>query len=184
MTRKAHIIRLNPTPEQAEYLKRAAGIRRFCYNWGPEEWQRQYAAGATPAAMKLKEQFNALRQDQFPWTYAVSKSAVEGAFFDRGDAFQRFFAGQAQYPHFKKKGRSNESFYLANDRFTLGAHWVEPQVLGEFVAQQRQIKATNKLKHRLGRINLAERLRFAGKIVGATVSYKPHLYLPEMRLNH
>ena len=141
MTIKAHKIRLNPTPEQADYLKRAAGIRRFVYNWALAEWQRQVAAGEKPAPMKLKEQFNAIRQDLFPWTYEVSKSASEGAFFDLGDACKRFFAGQTHYPTFKKKGKSHESFYLANDRFTLGAHWVEPQVLGDFVATQRQIKA-------------------------------------------
>lgn len=33
-TIKAHKIRLNPTPEQADYLRRAAGTRRFIYNWG------------------------------------------------------------------------------------------------------------------------------------------------------
>ena len=32
-TIKAHKIRLNPTPEQADYLRRAAGSRRFIYNW-------------------------------------------------------------------------------------------------------------------------------------------------------
>ncbi len=170
MAIKAHKIRLNPTPEQTEYLKRGAGIRRFCYNWGLAEWNRQVAAGEKPSAMKLKEQFNAIRQELYPWTYAVSKSAVEGAFFDLGDAFKRFFAGQAHYPKFKKKGKSHESFYLANDRFTLGAHWVEIEVLGGFVCQQRQIKASNRLKRKFGRINLAERLRFSGKILGATVS--------------
>ena len=120
--------------------------------------------------MKLKEQFNAIRQDLFPWTYDVSKSAVEGAFFDLGDVFNRFFAGRRSIRNGRRKNKSHESLYLANDRFTLGAHWVEPQVVGAFVATQRQIRATNKQKHRLGRINLAERLRFAGKIVGASVS--------------
>ena len=40
---KAHKIRLNPTPEQEDYLRRAAGTRRFCYNWGLAEWNKQYA---------------------------------------------------------------------------------------------------------------------------------------------
>jgi putative transposase len=43
MTIKAHKIRLNPTPEQETYLRRAAGTRRFVYNWGLAEWNRQYA---------------------------------------------------------------------------------------------------------------------------------------------
>jgi putative transposase len=40
----AHKIRMNPTPEQVEYLKRACGTRRFIYNWGREQWEQQYQA--------------------------------------------------------------------------------------------------------------------------------------------
>ena len=40
----AHKIRMNPTPEQVEYLKRACGARRFIYNWGREQWEQQYQA--------------------------------------------------------------------------------------------------------------------------------------------
>ena len=40
----AHKIRINPTPEQTEYLKRACGTRRFIYNWGREQWEKQYQA--------------------------------------------------------------------------------------------------------------------------------------------
>ena len=67
---KAHKIRLNPTPEQANYFARAAGTARFVWNWALAEWNRQYEAGAKPTALKLKKQFNAIRRDQFPWTWA------------------------------------------------------------------------------------------------------------------
>src|SRR5215469_16718774 len=40
----AHKIRMNPTAEQVEYLKRACGTRRFIYNWGREQWEKQYQA--------------------------------------------------------------------------------------------------------------------------------------------
>ena len=40
----AHKIRMNPTPEQVEYLKRGCGTRRFIYNWGREQWEQQYQA--------------------------------------------------------------------------------------------------------------------------------------------
>ena len=39
---KAHKIRLNPTPEQEEYLRQAAGTRRFVYNWGLAQWRKHY----------------------------------------------------------------------------------------------------------------------------------------------
>ncbi len=176
----AHKIRLNPTPEQVEYLKRAAGTRRFVYNWGLAEWNRQYAAYKTeqetvpaeqrtlkpPNAMDLKQQFNAIRQTEFPWTYDVTKCAGEGAFFDLGDAFKRFFSGQTQYPKFKKKGKSHESFYLSNDKFTMGSQWISTPGLGSFITKQREaatgqpIRGLKKVQRAFGTVNLAEKLRF------------------------
>jgi len=41
---RAHKIRLNPTPEQANHFRRAAGIARFVYNWGLEQWKKHKAA--------------------------------------------------------------------------------------------------------------------------------------------
>jgi putative transposase len=72
-----------------------------------------------------------------------------------GKAWTRYFAahkvGQRAYsPHFKKKGRCRDSFYVANDQFRVeGKCAVLPKV---------------------GRVALAEALRFPGKIMGATVS--------------
>src|SRR5215469_14314003 len=178
----SHKIRLNPTPEQAAYLRRAAGTRRFTYNWGLAEWNRQYAAYheeqqtvaeadrklKPPMAMDLKQQFNAIREQQFPRTYDVTKCAIEGAFFDLADAFKRFFAGQTQYPQFKKKGKSHESFYIANDKFMFGDHWTQIPVMGDFILKQREahgthtepIKNRHAYKYTLGKVNMAESLRF------------------------
>jgi putative transposase len=152
---KAHKIRLHPTPEQANYFARAAGTARFVFNWALAEWKRQYEAGEKPNALALKKQFNAIRRDQFPWTYEVTKCAIEGAFMDVGKAFKNFFEGRKQghrvgYPKFKRKKHSQTSFYLANDKFTVGDHWVDVP--------------------KLGRVNMAEKLRLAGKILGARVT--------------
>ena len=73
-TIKAHKIRLNPTPEQEEYLRRAAGTRRFVYNWGLAEWKKHYAEykegqrEKKPNANALKKQFQAIREKDFRWT--------------------------------------------------------------------------------------------------------------------
>jgi putative transposase len=177
---KAHKIRLHPTPEQEAYLRRACGTRRFIYNWGLAEWQRQYQAGEQPSALALKKQFNGLRGVEFPWTYDVTKCVVEGAFDDVGKAFSNFFAKRTEYSQFKKKGKSQESFYLANDHLTVGDHWVQVPVLGDFIVKQREAKGETitkraQLKRRLGKINLAEKLRFTdktdktSKIMGATI---------------
>ena len=61
-----------------------------------------------------------------------------------------FFAGKARRPKFKSKKRSKPSFYLANDQFELGDHrlWVP----------------------KLGWVNMAEKLRFRGKVIGARIT--------------
>ena len=171
----AHRIKMNPTPEHVEYLKRACGTRRFIYKWGREQWEKQYQVYkleqetvpeeqrvlTPPNALALKKQFHAIRAEAYPWTYEVTKCVVEGAFDDLGKAYSTFFAGRAAYPKYKKKGRSHESFYLSNDKFTLGSHWIAIPGLGRFLLDQRkQEKNRGKLRRKLGTVNLAEKLRF------------------------
>ena len=152
---KAHKIRLHPTPEQANYFARAAGTARFTFNWAVAEWQQQYEAGGKPSALALRTHFNASKKAQFPWVYEVTKCAVEGAFMDVAVAFKNFFEGRKAgrkigYPTFKSKKRSRPSFYLANDKFSVGDHWIDVP--------------------KLGRVNMAEKLRFSGKILSARVT--------------
>jgi putative transposase len=173
-TIKAHKIRLNPTPEQENYLRRACGTRRFVYNWGLAEWNKQYKEykegkrDKKPNANDLKKQFQAIREKDFPWTFDVTKCVIEGAFDDLGNAFSRFFKGQNKYPTFKKKNKSRESFYIANDKFVVGDHWIVVPVLGQFLMDKQQAdgslpqKIGNKRKYKrgLGKVNMAEALRF------------------------
>src|SRR5256886_1344231 len=91
---KAHKIRLHPTAEQVNYFARDAGTARFVFNRALAEWKGQYEAGGKPNATALKKQFNAIRREQFPWSYEVTKCAVEGAFMDVAAAFQNFFEGR------------------------------------------------------------------------------------------
>jgi putative transposase len=147
---KAHKIRLHPTPEQAVYFAKAAGTSRFVWNWALAEWNRHDEAGEKPTALKLKKQFNEMRREQFPWTWEVTKNASDQPFLDLGKAFTAFFEGKARRPRFKSKKRSKLSFYLANDQFELGDHriWVP----------------------KLGWVNMAENLRFVGKVTGARIT--------------
>jgi len=147
---KAHKIRLNPTAEQANYFVRASGTSRFVWNWALAEWDRQYEAGEKPSAHKLKKQFNQIRREQFPWTWEVTKNASDQPFLDLGKAFTAFFEGKAQRPRFKSKKKSKLSFYLANDQFELGDHrmWIP----------------------KLGWVNMAENLRFKGRVTGARIT--------------
>ena len=80
----------------------------------------------------------------------MTKNASDQPFLDLGKAFTAFFEGKARRPKFKSKKRSKPSFYLANDQFELGDHrvWVP----------------------KLGWVNMAENLRFIGKVTGARMT--------------
>src|SRR6266567_1284785 len=180
----AHKIRMNPTPEQVEYLKRGCGTRRFIYNWGREQWEQQYQAYkaeqetvpeaerqfSPPNALALKKQFHAIRAEAYPWTYEVTKCVVEGAFDDLGRAYANFFAGRAEYPKYKKKGKSHESFYLCNDKFTIGSHWIAIPGLGRFVLDQRQTQKDRASSPTKKRNRRKQVICDQVKILGATVS--------------
>lgn len=199
-TIKAHKIRLNPTPEQEDYLRRACGTRRFVYNWGLAEWNKQYKEykegkrEKKPTANELKKQFQAIREKEFPWTFDVTKCVIEGAFDDLGDAFSRFFKGQNHYPTFKKKNKSRESFYIANDKISVGDHWIVVPVLGQFLMDKQQADGTlpqkirnkHKYKRGLGKVNMAEALRYVvpytSKKAGKRRNERKKLYCSSVKI--
>lgn len=151
----AHRIALKPNNVQATYFARAAGTARFAYNWALAEWQRQYEAWKLdnslpkPSQMALRRQLNALKREQFPWMLGVTKNAPQMAIIQLGEAFKNFFAGRARYPQFRKKG-VHDRFTLTNDQFSV---------------EGSRIRIPN-----LGWVWMRESLRFAGRIMSATVS--------------
>ncbi len=158
---RAHKIRLNPTPEQEHHLRQAAGTARFCFNWGLQRVKEALdAEQPIPTARALRDAFKRLRTADFPWTFAVGKSAIDGAFVNLGWALKNFFDSKhgtrkgkrMGFPRFKSKKRGYGSFYVANDRLRVDGHWVTVQ--------------------KLGRVNMTEPVRCIGKILGATISYR------------
>jgi putative transposase len=157
-----HRIRLAPSAEQRDYFVRAAGTARRVWNWGLAEWLRQREAGGKPDAMALKKQFNAIKYtdpdwcdaDGHPWIKTMHRDSHAQPFEYLGRAWSRYYEQlksklPAHLPRFKRKGRCPDSFYVANDKFRMdGAAIVLPKI---------------------GRVLLCESLRFAGKIMGATV---------------
>lgn len=151
----AHKIALDLNDVQATYMARAAGTARFAYNWALAEWKRQYEAWKTdnsqpkPSQHSLRRQLNACKRNQFPWMLEVTKNAPQMAIIQLGQAFQNFFSGRARYPRFRKKG-VHDRFSLTNDQFKIAGSLL--RVPG------------------LGWVRMREALRFAGKILSATIS--------------
>lgn len=151
----SHRIELKPSPEQAEYFARACGTARFVWNWALAEWNRLYTAGQKPKAITLKKQFNAIKYATYPWLKDIHRDAHAQPFTYLGRAWAKFFrdirAGQRSYaPKFKKKDKCRDSFYVANDKFSITGQTVRLPLVGQMA--------------------MTEALRFEGKILGATVS--------------
>ena len=145
----AHKIRLYPNNKQKTLLAKSCGTSRFAYNWALAEWKRQYESGDKPNEAKLRKDLNAIKKEQFPWMYEVSKCCPQQAIKDLGTAFKRFFKGFAKYPKFKKKF-VNDSFYLDNLNF--------------------HVRKGKVHLARIGEVRLGEKLRYEGKLMAATIS--------------
>ncbi len=58
---RSHVIRLNPTPEQEVYFRKACGVARHAYNWALARWKEARAAGKR---VKMKDRKRGVQQDQ------------------------------------------------------------------------------------------------------------------------
>jgi putative transposase len=166
---RSHVIRLNPTPEQEVYFRKACGVARHAYNWALARWKEYRETGKRVKIKDLKAEYNQIKGEQFPWCYEVTKCAPEQEFTHLGQAFANYWrmkeegtqpklkhprkdGEEAGFPHFKSKKRDRLSFYLANDKFLVHGQTLRVPKLGD--------------------VNMTEELRFAGKIMSATISYR------------
>lgn len=159
----AHRIQLTPTPEQSSYFAQACGTARFTWNWALAEWNARYEQGLKPVLKDLKRQFNAIKYERFPWIADIHRDAHAQPFAALGQAWHRHFeslkklkrgeigrSGLVGRPKFKKKGKCRNSFYVANDKFSVNGATVRLPIIGT--------------------VRMTEMLRFSGKIQSATVS--------------
>ena len=155
-----HVIRLDPTEKQANALSRAAGVSRFAYNWALEEYEKRRKAGIKVSVYDLKKEWNALKREEFPWVLESPRDANSQPFADLRQAVTnrvRSVRGERRgrrvgSPRFRKKG-VNDSFYVANDRFSL---------------HPRGKRGIVRLSV-IGNVRTMERLRWTGKILSGRV---------------
>ena len=106
-------------------------MARLVFNWSLTEWKRQYEAGEEPSAYKLKKQLNAVKHQEFPWMYDVTKCAADTGFRNVDSAFKNFFQrcknGDAKkgYPRLKSKRRSRKSFRMDGGRVKIDGYWLK-----------------------------------------------------------
>ena len=168
---RAHKTRINPTPEQEQYFRKAAGTKRFVYNWGLNRWKEMKAQGVDQyGMMAAKKEFNGIKKEEYPWIAEVAKDVAEGAFRDLGTALKNYFeskkggrkGGRVGFPKYKSRKNKKQSFHVNNDRIKIDGHMIRLPLVGW--------------------VNMAEELRFSGKIMGATVSCTAGMWFISIRV--
>jgi putative transposase len=178
-------IALDPTAAAAGYCWRAAGVRRFAWNWGKARWDEDWAKAKAepdpekrkalwPSTEKLKKEWAAVRIKEFPWSLDVTKCAGTQAIMDLGAAYARAQKepreAKAQgrkprkmfgFPKFKAKNKTVPAFALWNDQFSLCNHL---SVTGN--------DYTSITIPHLGSVRLRELVPSFGGILGARISYR------------
>ena len=121
---RAYKTELDLNNQQITACKKHAGAARWAYNWGLRRKQEAYrTTGASPSAIELYRELNALKRTDVHWMYEVSKCAPQEALRHLDRAFDGFFrrvklqqAGQYRgklgYPRCKSKKKGLGSFRL------------------------------------------------------------------------
>lgn len=155
-----HKIQLLPNNKAKTHFKKAFGCARLAYNWGLAKWKENYENGIKSSRFGLQKEFNAIKKEAYPFVLEVTKFATERPFYYLNLAFQKFFKdlklGKVSYPRFKRKKEFQGSFYVGGEQLKV-----------------IKAKKTSYLKiPLLSKIRMCEKLRFKGKVNGATISQR------------
>lgn len=137
----AHRIELYPTEDQADYLDRACGSRRHCFNQLLAHFKQDGVKWSKKAAVEV---YNQLRH-QFDWYSEVSQRVTRNAIDDLDSAFKHFFRrvnnGETPgFPRFKKRG-INDSFALRESiKFDVDGRWLRIEKLKTWIKLSQEVR--------------------------------------------
>ena len=153
----SHKIELKPNNKAKTHFKKAFGCARLAYNWALAKWQENYKLGIKSSIYDIRKEFNAIKKEQYPFTYEVSAYATMQPFIYLDRAFKKYFAdlkkGKVSYPKFKRKKDNQGSYYIGG--------------VSVSIKDNKYLKVQN-----LGLVKLKEPLRFKGKINNVVISQK------------
>ncbi len=160
---KSHRVALRPTAEQESRFAQHAGYARFAYNWALGEFQAGLDVGEWLSERTLRPRWNKVKGMIAPWGTELSQNAAKYAVIDFGQAAyawgkysQRMKAGERParrvgFPRYKRR-KHEQGFRADNGPDTV-------KVSGKEV-----------LLPKIGRVAMAEELRFAGSIREVTIN--------------
>jgi transposase, IS605 orfB family len=128
---KGYTIRIYPTKNQEELLRKHIGCCRFIWNHMIEVQKENYKNDG-----KYISKFNMIKlipsiKKENEWLNEVSSISLQRICDDVNTAYQRFFKKISNYPRFKSKKRSNLSYLVRCDRFYFENGYVKVEKVGK-----------------------------------------------------
>lgn len=128
---KGYTIRIYPTKNQEELLRKHIGCCRFIWNHMIEVQKENYKNDG-----KYISKFNMIKlipsiKKENEWLNEVSNISLQRICDDVNTAYQRFFKKISNYPRFKSKKRSNLSYPVRCDRFYFENGHVKVEKVGK-----------------------------------------------------
>ena len=146
-------IELDPNNKQSTLMAQHCGYGRVAFNFDLSSFKVGLDADEWRTYQDIKREFNAVKQDKFPWCDDLSQNASKNAIHNFGDAVQRWKRGQNKFPVYKK--RSDKCSYQADN----GA--------GTVKVDKKRMDLP-----KIGWVRMREELRFTGEISKVVVSRK------------
>ena len=105
-------IRLYPTKEQEKLMWQFAGAMRFMYNWTLQRQQENYENGGKfISSFSMQNELTPLKKtEEFSWLNNISSALLKRAVDDTCGAYHKFFKGLADFPKFKSRRKTHQSF--------------------------------------------------------------------------
>ena len=157
-------VRLYPTRYQEELMFKSAGVARFSYNWGLAFLNDYYKENNKSLSInELRKEFTKLRNgEDYTWLKEVSSEIPQQALKDLGESFKKFFNKQSSYPKFKKKGKSEISFFHLNNKFVVENNKIKLEKIGYVkMKDEGKLPVGNYKKDKIKVLN--PRIKFNGK---------------------
>lgn len=115
---KTYKVEIKPNNIQKSFLMKSSGIARLAFNWGLHLTKTEYEQGLKyKGAIGLHKALCAVKKEEFPFMYEVSKQSPQNSLRDLDVAMKNFWRGlktkkKVGFPKFKSKKYAKKSFRI------------------------------------------------------------------------
>lgn len=147
MTRTIKVMLL-PNNKQQTKLFQYASVFRYAYNWALRKERENIKKGQGYLTnSELEERFTKLKKvEKYRWLSEIPEDIMAQAIKEAGNAYKSFLKGGTNCPKFRKKERSQPSFYRDNTK----VRFTDTHIIVEALSSgnRKNRKRMNEIRHK------------------------------------